>query len=144
MGKLSDPIVVERTFDATPHKIWRALTDKSEMKKWYFDLEAFEPRVGFQFHFYGGEEGGDQFRHNCEIKEVIPEKKISYSWQYEGYAGNSLVTFELTPDGNRTKLTLTHEGVHTFPADNKAFRKENFVGGWNDIINNSLKKYLEG
>ena len=44
------------------------------MKKWYFDLESFNPKVGFTFSFLGGEEGGKQYLHLCEITEVIVEK----------------------------------------------------------------------
>ena len=27
-------------------KVWQALTDKSQMKEWYFDIPDFELRVG--------------------------------------------------------------------------------------------------
>jgi hypothetical protein len=53
------------------------------------------------------------------------------------------VTFELTPDGTKTRLKLTHSGLHTFPADNKDFARSNFQMGWKAIIGDSLKKYLE-
>jgi len=36
------PIVLERIFNATTSKVWKALTDKNEMKNWYFDLEEFK------------------------------------------------------------------------------------------------------
>ncbi|MCL4540124.1 MAG: hypothetical protein M1378_11115 [Bacteroidetes bacterium] len=31
---------------------------------------------------------------------MVPQKKLAYSWRYEGHEGNSRVTFELFPKGN--------------------------------------------
>ena len=140
----TDPIVTERLFDAPVAAVWKALIDKNEMKKWYFDLPDFKPEKGFQFEFLGGPQDGIQYRHLCEITAVVPEKLLAYSWRYDGYAGNSLVTFELTEQGSKTLLTLTHTGLETFPQDNPDFDKKNFMEGWYQIVNISLKNYLEG
>lgn len=78
-----------------------------------------------------------------QITEVVPGKKLTYSWRYPGYAGESFVTFEITAEGNKTKLKLTHAGLHTFPADATELRRENFEAGWTELINISLKNYLE-
>src|SRR4249920_1565078 len=107
------PIVVEKTYDAAPAEIWTALTDKNEMKNWYFDLAEFKAEPGFKFEFKGGPSPEKQYLHLCEIKEAIPEKKLSYTWRYDGYAGISLVSFELFPRGDKTVLRLTHEGLDT-------------------------------
>ncbi|HVE56284.1 MAG TPA: SRPBCC domain-containing protein [Pyrinomonadaceae bacterium] len=139
----NQPIVVEKTFNAPAERVWRAITDKDEMKKWYFDLAEFKAEKGFKFQFTDGEPGGKQFLHLCEITEVVPEKKLTYSWRYDGYAGNSFVTFELFPQEDKTLLRLTHEGLETFPQETNDFAKENFAKGWNHIINTSLKEYLE-
>jgi uncharacterized protein YndB with AHSA1/START domain len=137
------PIIIERTFNVAVSKVWKAITDKDEMKKWYFDFADFKPEIGFKFHFSGGPSPEKQYLHLCEITEAVPEKKLSYSWRYDGYPGNSFVTFELFDQDNRTMLRLTHTGVETFPKDNPDFAKENFVEGWNQIIHTSLKDYLE-
>lgn len=136
------PIVVEETFDSSASKIWKAISDKDEMKLWYFDLKEFKPEVGFKFDFTGGPDDGEQYLHLCEITEVEMEKKLTYSWRYDGYEGNSFVTFELIPQGNNTKLRLTHRGLETFPKSNPDLDAKNFVAGWNDIIHRSLKGYL--
>lgn len=138
-----EPFVIERTFNASVEKVWKAITDKNEMKKWYFDLAEFKPEVGFEFQFLGGTEE-KKWLHLCKITEVIEQKKITYSWRYDGYAGISFVTFELFPDGINTRLKLTHAGLESFPVDIvPEFKKENFVEGWNYIIGTSLKDYLE-
>ena len=89
------PIIIERTFKTTPSKLWNALTDNKEMKHWYFNLEDFRAEVGFQFQFSGGPSPDKQYLHLCEVTEVIPEQKLTYSWKYDGYAGISYVSFRM-------------------------------------------------
>lgn len=139
----NEPIIVEKQFNAPTSRVWKALTDKNEMKSWYFDLPEFRPEKGFKFTFTGGPSPEKQYVHLCEVTEAIPGKKISYSWAYEGYSGYSVVTFELFEQGDKTLLKLTHDGVGTFPADNEDFARKNFVEGWNEIINQNLNNYLE-
>ncbi|MDN3724432.1 SRPBCC domain-containing protein [Aequorivita sp. SDUM287046] len=132
---------VERTYNAPISKVWNAITDKNEMKQWYFDLAEFKPEVGFKFEFMGGTEE-KQYLHLCEVTEVVPEKKITYSWRYDGYDGNSYVTFELFEEGNNTRLQLTHRGLETFP-DKDDFARSNFEQGWDYFMNTALKVFLE-
>lgn len=139
---MAEPIIVERVFDTSVSKIWSAITDKDEMRAWYFNLTEFQAEPGFKFQFTGGPSEDTQYVHLCEVTEVIPQKKLTYSWRYEGYEGNSFVTFELFDQGDCTLLKLTHEGLDTFP-DNPDFAINNFVKGWNHIIHTSLKGYLE-
>jgi hypothetical protein len=53
------------------------------------------------------------------------------------------VIFELFPEGEKTKLRLTHEGVESFGTDNPDLAKENFMEGWKSIIGTSIKKFVE-
>jgi len=138
-----EPFVIERTFNASAEKIWKAISDKDLMKKWYFDLKEFKPVVGFEFQFYGGPSPEKQFLHLCKITEVIIDKKLTYSWRFDGYEGNSFVTFELFPEGDKTKLRLTHAGIESFPISNPDFAKNNFAAGWTHLIGTSLKEFLE-
>jgi uncharacterized protein YndB with AHSA1/START domain len=137
----SEPFVIERVYNAPVEKVWRAITDKDDMKQWYFDLPEFKPEVGFEFQFEGGNEGRT-YLHLCKVTEVVTGKKLTYSWRYKGYEGNSFVTFELFPEGNNTRLKLTHEGLDTFPPISD-FAKQNFVAGWTEIIGESLEKFLK-
>jgi len=138
----NDIIIKEVLLNAPVSKVWRAIVDSSEMKNWYFGIPGFKAETGFEFQFSGGTEE-NQYLHLCKIMEVVPERKISYSWRYENYPGSSIVTFELIPEGNKTRVKLTHEGVETFPKDNSDFAKKNFTAGWNEIIGASLKNYFE-
>lgn len=138
----NDPVIMERSFNAPIEKVWQAIIDNKEMKEWYFDLEEFKAEPGFEFQFTGGTET-NTYLHLCKVIEVIPQQKLTYSWRYDGYEGKSIVNFELFPDGDKTWLKLTHEGLQTFPANNPDFAKANFEAGWTEIIGTSLKSYLE-
>ncbi len=136
------PVVVERTFQAPVEKVWQAITDKDQMKQWYFDLPEFRAEVGFEFRFWGGPTPDKQYQHVCEITEVLVGQKLTYSWRYEGYEGISYVTFALTAQGDQTLLRLSHEGLETFPADNTDFARGDFEEGWLAIIGTSLMEFL--
>ena len=140
----NESIVIEKIYNAPVEKVWYAITDKNEMKKWYFDLAEFKPEVGFEFQFYGQGKDGEQYLHLCQITEVTARKKLTHNWRYDGFEGNSFVTFELFDEGVKTRLKLTHAGLETFPMTaNNAFAKENFVEGWTAITGTMLKDYLE-
>jgi len=139
----NQPVIVERTFNAAGSLLWKAISDRDEMKKWYFDLEAFEPTPGFRFQFQGGPAPDRQYLHLCEVQEAVAPTKLSYSWRYDGYPGNSLVTFELSGQGDNTTLKLVHSGLETFDPSNADFAQNNFVEGWNHIINISLEQYIQ-
>ena len=140
----NEPIVIEKIYNAPIENVWKAITDNNEMKQWYFDLAEFKPEVGFEFQFYGQGKDGEQYLHLCQITEVIARKKLTHSWRYDGFEGNSFVTFELFDEGVKTRLKLTHAGLETFPATpNNTFAKEDFVEGWTAITGTMLKDYLE-
>jgi uncharacterized protein YndB with AHSA1/START domain len=139
----SEPIMKEVVLNAPVSKVWKALTDKTQMKRWYFDIAEFKAEAGFKFQFYGVGLKGEKYLHLCKIIEVIPEKKLSYSWRYENYPGSSLVIFELFPEGNKTRLKLVHEGIESFGTDNPDFAKKSFEMGWSEIIGKSIKDFVE-
>jgi uncharacterized protein YndB with AHSA1/START domain len=136
-------VTKEFIYNTSPEKFWKALTEKEEMKLWYFDLKEFKPEVGFEFRFWGGTEER-QYLHICVITELITGRKLCHTWSYDGIEGLTDLCFEIIPtkDGN-TKLKLSHTGFETFPADNSDLDVKNFEEGWNSILGTSLKNYLE-
>ena len=134
---------IEQIYDASVEMVWQALTDKAQMKKWYFELPEFRPEVGFEFQFYGEGRNGEKYLHLCRILKVIPEKKLVHTWEYEGLSGKTILSFELAPEGTATRLELTHEGLETLAANGPDFAAESFAAGWTMIIGKNLKEYLE-
>ena len=143
MKKTDEPIVVEETFAVSKRELWSAITELDRMTKWFFDnIRSFEPRLGYETRFIVTNKDRI-FPHLWRIIEVIPEKRITYNWKYEGYEGNSLVTFELSESENNSTLILTHEVTETFPQNIEEFKRESCIGGWNWFIKKNLKEYLE-
>uniref|UniRef100_UPI0023F503DE SRPBCC family protein n=1 Tax=Chryseobacterium joostei TaxID=112234 RepID=UPI0023F503DE len=137
------PIIVQYTINAPAEKVWKALTDQNEMKSWYFDIQDFELKVGNKFNFY--EPGGEnKYHHQCEILEIITNKKLKHTWAYPDFSDlKTTVTWELQPEDDGTLVKLTHEDIENFKDLGDGFSRENFTGGWNSILGQSLKKYLE-
>src|SRR5215469_2694594 len=110
-------VTIERIFNASIEKVWQALTDIDQMKVWYFpQLEEFKPEEGFTTTL-NINKNGKEYPHIWKVTEVKPLKKISLEWKYGGFPGNSLLSFELFPEGNKTRLLLTHEKLDTFVPD---------------------------
>jgi len=138
---LGEAVVIERTFSAPIAKVWRAITDVDQMRAWYFDLKEFKPEVGFEFEF-SVEHEGMTYHHLCRVTEVVPQKKIAYTWRYKGEPGDSLVTLELFAEDDNTRVKLTHTGIETFPKT-PAYARKNFESGWSAIIGTELKQFVE-
>ena len=137
----AEAVAVERTLNAPIARVWKALTDANQMRQWYFDLKEFKPQVGFEFEFVVEHEG-NRYHHLCRVTDVVPQKKIAYSWRYKGEPGDSLVTFELFGEGNKTRVKVTHTGIETFPKT-PAYARKNFENGWTAIIGTELKQFVE-
>ncbi len=144
MSDFVEQIIVEQTYDARPSDVWKAITERDRMRKWFFEpMQEFQPKVGFETEFNVHCEGVD-YPHVWNVTEVIPEKRIAYGWRYGGYPGDSTVVWEMAPAGGGTKLTLTHTWHEAFPTDVEVFSRNSCEAGWKYFLQNSLKSYLSG
>ena len=137
----AEPFVIERIANAPIEKVWAAITETKQMKQWYFDLTEFKAEPGFEFSFTGGTEE-HSYVHLCKVTDVITGKKLQHSWRYDGYEGDSLVTWELFSEGEKTRIRLTHAGLETFPP-NPDFARKNFEAGWTDIVGKNIVGFVE-
>ena len=140
-SELAEAIVIDRTLNVPVARVWEALNDVDQIRQWYFDLKEFKPKAGFEFEFVVEHEG-HSYHHLCRVTEVIPQRKLAYTWRYKGERGDSLVTFELFAEGGKTRLKLTHTGIETFPKT-PAYARKNFEAGWTGIAT-ELENFLEG
>ena len=142
----SSPIVVEQTYKVAVPVVWRAITDAEQMPKWFFEsIESFKPEVGFETQF-NVHAGGKDYLHVWKVTEVVPNKRIAYTFNFGGYEGEGLVVWELSEVADGTKLTLTHTGIEAFAQfaqDDPAFKRESGEAGWKYFLKESLKGYLE-
>jgi uncharacterized protein YndB with AHSA1/START domain len=128
---------------APAEKVWQALTDKEQMKAWYFDIPDFELSTGATFNFHEPGEAR-QFHHQCKIREIDPLRKFSHTWTHpELSKGESVVTWFLEEQNGITQVTLHHEGVENFADGGEAFAPENYQMGWNGFMA-TLKNYVYG
>ena len=140
---MHDNVKISVKVNAPLDKVWNAITNKEQMKNWYFDVPDFEPKIGNNFSFYGGDEN-EEYHHFCEIVDLIPNEKLKYSWPYtEISKENTLVKWELKPENEGTIVTLTHKGLEAFEHLGENFKIHSFRKGWEDIVGKSLKEFVE-
>jgi len=138
---MNQTVVVERTLNSPIGKVWSAISEKEKISQWLFPIDDFKPEVGFEFRFIGGKDN-ISYLHVCRVTEVIKNSKLTYSWRYEGFSGNSFVTFELLATGNQTHLKVIHQGLETLPVSKSDFLNGTYVPDWSMMIQ-SLKTILE-
>ena len=122
----TDSISFEFDLRHSPEKVWRVLTDPALLAEWLlpvFDL-ALEPGAAFTFKTqpYPGWDGTV----NCQMVEIDPHRKLSYTWVVGNMEINTVVTFTLAPTASGTRLSLVQSGF-------KPEQKQNFGGaryGW--------------
>ncbi|WP_284653124.1 SRPBCC family protein [Flavobacterium terrisoli] len=144
MEKTANSLSLVKTYKAPVETLWKVITEREHLKQWYFDFaEDWELKVGQQFDWSAGDNECNQWLHRGVMLEIIPNKKLSHSWEYPGHSGTSVVTWELHPiDKNNTELHFSHVFTVPFDVTEPAFKRENFEMGWNEILNNLLVNYL--
>jgi uncharacterized protein YndB with AHSA1/START domain len=135
---------IERIYEAPIELVWQAITDRAMIKEWYFDFaEDFKLETGAVFEWKAGDTEDNQWLHRGKMLEIVPNQKLSHTWEYPGYSGSSTLTWNLSKiDDATTKVLLVHEFTFPFDSTVAALKKENFEIGWNQIINISLEEYL--
>ncbi|WP_282126291.1 SRPBCC family protein [Marinifilum flexuosum] len=142
-NKDNTPIITEQSFTKSKEEVWKAITDPIEMRQWFFaEMPDHKAEVGFKTQF-NVDAGEREFMHLWKITEVIPFEKLVCQWEYEGYDGIAMVSYELFEETEGCKIRVTASGIDTFSDDVPEFRRESCEGGWKYFINQRLKEYLE-
>ncbi|UZR96473.1 SRPBCC family protein [Chondrinema litorale] len=103
------------TFGQPPEIVWEYLTDSELLAQWLMPND-FKLVVGHKFQFGAKPKLkiGFDGRIYCEVLEIIPHKKLVYSWKgglsKENPSLDSIVTWTLTPIDTGTVLRLKHSG----------------------------------
>lgn len=134
----SDAIRLERLLDAPPETVWRYLTKAELRSRWFMGGTDATP--------------GGEFELLNDHDNLSDDEDVPYPESYAEYKGsswneqvlrfeppwllettfqggkNGTVTFELSPEGPKTRLTITHRGITT-PSG-----FQDFGGGWNSHL----------
>ena len=145
MEKTANSLSLIKKYNAPAETLWQVITEREHLKQWYFDFaEDWQLKVGQTFEWYAGDTENKQWLHRGVMLEIIPNQKLVHSWEYPGYSGTSVVTWELHHvDENTTELHFSHVFTIPFDVTEPAFKRENFEMGWNHILNISLVEYVE-
>jgi uncharacterized protein YndB with AHSA1/START domain len=111
--------VIKHTYDASPDELYEAFTNPNILKEWYcpegmsIPEVVAEARVGGQHRVVMQAPDGTQHIANGEYKELIPAKKLVYTWKWENPEMNNeaLITVEFIPKGAQTEVVMTHDGL---------------------------------
>ncbi|MFG2947153.1 SRPBCC family protein [Streptomyces adustus] len=122
----NDTITCEKFLPHPPAKVWRALTDPELHARWWAAGDV-KPVVGHRFTLDMGNFGLQP----CEVTEVDEQRLLAYRFA-EG-ALDTTVTWELRPEGEGTRLVLTHAG---FDLDSPMGRQayEGMGKGWPHVL----------
>jgi uncharacterized protein YndB with AHSA1/START domain len=107
-------VTIVRRINASPAKVWAAITRPDQMIQWWGPdagptLRAdVDVRPGGRFSVVFRLLNGDEYNPTGIYREVIPERKLVFTWDLPGER-ESLVTFLLKPILGGTELTLLHE-----------------------------------
>ncbi|SRR6266404_5752020 len=120
---------------APAEKVWEALITPSIIKQYLFGTEASsEWKVGSSIT-YKGEWQGKSYEDKGVILEFEPEKKlVSTYWSSMGGLPDmpenyNKVTYELSPAGNATQLTITQDNAKTEESKNHSEQNWKMVLG---------------
>lgn len=118
----------EAVYNHPIEKVWRAITDPKAIDQWLMP-NNFEPRVGHKFEFTSKPQPGWDGHTYCEVLECVPPRRLVYTWK--GGPIDTLLTIELTPVPEGTRLTLAHTGFKGVKALMVAMVMGN---GWKGIV----------
>lgn len=132
------PRLVHVTYIATtPQRLWQALTDPDETARYWGHRNVSGWSTGDSWAHRRPDDGGDDVI--GRIIEVDPPRRLVHTWASPNDADNpgrhSTVTFDIEPDGDVVRLTVTHEDL---PAD----QVDGTNRGWAKVLS-SLKTMLE-
>ena len=133
-----DTFVIERTYPATPERVYQAFADPQAKARWFAAPAEWEQSRGTLEFKAGGKEflsstppGHKPHTYEATYLDIMPNERIVYV--YEMHIGPnkisaSLATIELAPEGKGTKLKLTEQGVFLDGYDDAGSREKGTHG----------------
>lgn len=124
---------IDRTYDATPARVFKAFSDASAKAAWFAgpddwarDQHQLDFRVGGREHSAGGAKGGPIYSYDATFQDIVPNERIVYTYDMhmdDKRISVSLATIELSPVPRGTRLVLTEHGAFLDGYDDPAARE---------------------
>ncbi len=109
----------EWIYPNSPDEVWHCLTTAELIERWLMP-NNFKLQLGHRFQFRAKPMPGWSGIVDCEVMEIVPNQKLSYTWVSGPKPGSkaisTVVTWKLTPEGKNTRLVLEHTGFKGFRA----------------------------
>jgi uncharacterized protein YndB with AHSA1/START domain len=140
--------VVERTYEASPARVFHAFADPAVKARWFGGADdwsgpetVFDFQVGGREHHRGKMEGQ---LHTFESRywDIVPDERVvfAYDMLIDGARISvSLATVELTAEGTGTRLVFTEQGAFLDGFDSVDSR-EHGTGGLLDALGAELDR----
>jgi len=135
-------IVVERTYDASPSRVFAAWSDPEALLRWGSPGEGWDVSYDrFDFRTGGsdisrfGPKDGPVFVNETIYQDIVPNVRIVSAGNMTSEAKRlfaGLLTVEFIAAGRACRLVLTEQGVFFDGHD----RPENHEAGWNEMLDN--------
>jgi len=140
----------EIVINAPAAKVWDALTKPEQTKKYMFGCETVSDwKAGSELLWRGSYEGKEMVFVKGRIVEIKSPGLLKYTVidpnaSYPDIPENHLnVTYEVTAEGNQTKLVVTQDGFEGAAEGEKRYKDTYNNGeGWNPILV-QIKKIVE-
>ena len=101
----------EITYPHPRAKVWRALIEPELLARWLMRPDGFAPVIGTRFVLRAdGPQRGWRGFVECEVLEVEPQRRMSWSWVGDPNDPPLVVTFTLHDDPGGTRFVLDHDG----------------------------------
>jgi uncharacterized protein YndB with AHSA1/START domain len=119
-------IQIDHFYAHPPSKVWQALTDPALLARWWASGDI-HPVVGHRFEIDMGQWG----KQPCEVIEVVQERLLKY--RFATGVLDTIITWQLIPEGDGTRLRLTHEGFNLDSPIGRA-ALEGMKTGWPQVL----------
>ncbi|MGW6301899.1 SRPBCC family protein [Peribacillus butanolivorans] len=126
--------------EAPIQRVWDTVSTAEGIASWFMPND-FQPKVGHEFHVQSPFGPSP-----CKVLEIDAPHRLSFSWDTDGW----IVSFILKELDGKTEFTLIHGGwkepdtILPKPNEKSSIIRDRMDHGWEQIVNQKLKKAVEG
>lgn len=130
---MTQTVTIERSYATTPETLWRAWIELDRLTRWWgcapnmlWNVHEWEPTVGGTVRV-SMDFDGEPYVVEGSFLEVDEPRRLRLGWEHD-----QVITVTLTPEGERTRMTIEHAGL---PDERMA---EIVTAGWSSSVEQVL------